>query len=307
MVKLTFFKSSLRRDVMEQELILPLNDHVFKSVFCQNLSLLRAFLVAVLGWPPEELDGLTVLDPALTPEYIDEKMAIVDLKAITGSGKIIHIEVQRRNQRTLWKRLLFYASRMVVRQMGSGSDYNNINQVTSIVLADFVLFDESEAWHHRIFLNDPITGAVLPGGMEFHILELPKMRKSDGTPLGNWIGFFNSRTKEQLMSIAQSDPTIREAVGIVKKLSGSERDRALADLMEKTRMDMEAMRDDGREEGIEIGLERGLEQGLEQGRQKMLVTARNMLQDKIEHAVIARWTGLSSDEIKNLAAELRVS
>ena len=261
--------------------------------------LLREFLAAVLDLPAEEFEGLTVLDPALTPEAIRGKKAIVDLRARTKSGKIIHIEVQRRNQRDLWKRFLFYASMMVVEQMESGAKYADINQVISIVLADFVLFDESEAYHHHIYSNDPITGAVLPEGTVFRVLELPKMRKSDGTPLGNWIEFFNSRTMEQLMSIAQSDPAIKEAAGTVIKLSGSERDRAIASYVEKARMDMEAWRDEGLEEGIEIGLA--------QGHQKMLATARNMLQDKIDHTVIAKWTGLSPDEINKIAAELGVS
>ena len=41
------------------------------------------------------------------------------------------------------------------------------------------------------------------------------------------------------------------------------------------------------------------------GRQEAkLAIAGNMLREKHEHAAIARWTGLSPDEIKKLAAEL---
>ena len=49
-----------------------------------------------------------------------------------------------------------------------------------------------------------------------------------------------------------------------------------------------------------------IEGGRQEGRQKMLATVSNLLQDKIEHTVIARWTGLSLGEINKLAAELGV-
>ena len=289
---------------MGKELLRPINDYVCKSIFYKNIPILKAFLVAVLGLPYEELDGLTVIDPVLTPDHIRGKKAVLDLKARTKAGKVIHIEVQRRNQQALWKRFMFYGAKMVVEQGRSGAGYNNINQVISIILTDFVMVDESEAWHHRLHLNDPVTGAVLLEGLEIHLLELPKIQEPDGTPLGNWMMFFNSITMEQLMTIAQSDPAIREAAGTVIKLSGDDRDREVALRMEMARMDAMALaaseRNEGRDEGIVEGIERGKQE-------EKFATARNMLQDKIEHAVIARWTGLSPGEINKLAAELGVN
>ena len=91
-----------------------------------------------------------------------------------------------------------------------------------------------------------------------------------------------------------ADEEIEKAWEAIKFLSANPVARRLAEAQEMHRRDMVDRIEGGREEGRQ------------EGRQKMLATASNMLQDKMEHAVIARWTGLSPGEINKLAAELGV-
>ena len=82
---------------------------------------------------------------------------------------------------------------MVVEQVKSGHRYEKINRVISILIVDFVLVKENDAYHNRFRLYDEKTGARFPDSIEINVLELPKVQESDGTPLGNWI--VNSKLK----------------------------------------------------------------------------------------------------------------
>ena len=54
----------------------------------------------------------------------------------------------------------------------------------------------------------------------------------------------------------------------------------------------------GRATGMQQGIEKGIEKGIEQGELKgKLETARNMLRESMEPELIAKFTGLSVEEI----------
>ena len=98
----------------------PTNDFVFKKVFGNNKTVLEDFLKAVLDLPGEEYKDLKVIDSCLNREFIEDKLGVLDIKINTASGKVIDVEVQVKPQRFIWKRMLFYTSKMVVEQMQAG-------------------------------------------------------------------------------------------------------------------------------------------------------------------------------------------
>jgi predicted transposase/invertase (TIGR01784 family) len=278
---------------LEQKPLSPTNDFVFKKVFGENLNILRDFLGAVLDLPAEEYKDLTVLDPNLEREYLDDKLGVLDVKVTTSSGKVLDIEVQVKPQRAIWKRLLFYTSKMVVEQVKSGYPYDRINRAITILIADFAMVQANSAYHNCFRLYDEKTGARFQDSFEINTLEIPKLNDADGTPLGNWMRFFSAKTEEDFMNVAQTSPAISDAWGVIKILSGDERARALADAREKHLMDMASYMDDARYEGRQEGVQEGV-----------MKVARNLLLKKMPHADVADATGLSLEEVKNLASGL---
>ena len=267
---------------MDVKPLSPTNDFVFKKVFGGNLAVLKDFLKAVLDLPAEEYKGLEVLDPNLDREFIEDKLGVLDVKVTTTTGKVVNIEVQIKPQRSIWSRMLFYTCKMLVGQVKSGHQYDRINRVISILIADFVMVKENDVYHNRFRLYDENTKARFPDSIEVNVLELPKMHEADGTPLGNWLRFLGARTVEEFMTVAQTNPAINEAWGVIKYLSGDEQARAMAEAREKARMDMDSWLGDARhEEKLEI--------------------ARNALRKKMVYADIAELTGLSLEEVKKLA------
>jgi predicted transposase/invertase (TIGR01784 family) len=95
------------------------------------------------------------------------------------------------------------------------------------------------------------------------------------------------------MNAAQASPAIEKAWGVIKVLSGDERARALAEAREKARMDLDSWLDDARYEGRQEG----------QQEEKREI-ARTALRKNMPHTVIADLTGLSLEELKQLAAAL---
>jgi predicted transposase/invertase (TIGR01784 family) len=262
---------------------------------------LEDFLKAVLDLPAEDYKRLTVVDPNLDREFIEDKLGVLDVKVHTGSGKVIDIEVQIKPQRAIWERMLFYTAKMVVEQVKSGYQYDQIHRVISILIADFVVVTENKAYHNRFRLYDENSGARFPGSIEINVLELPKIHEADGTPLGNWLRFLSAKTEGDFMAVAQTSPAINEAWGRIKVLSGDDRARALADAREKARMDLDSWLGDARYEGRQEGLQEGEQKGRQEG---IYSVAKNLLREKMPVETIARLTGLSLEDVKRLAAEL---
>ena len=271
----------------------PTNDFVFKKVFGENLTVLEDFLKAVLDLPAEEYKGLTVVDPNLDREFVEDKLGVLDVKVNTSSGKVIDVEVQVKPQRSIWKRVLFYTAKMVVEQVKSGYQYDQIRRAISILIADFVMVKENDAYHNRFRLYDENTRARFHDSIEINVLELPKTHAADGTPLGNWMRFFRATTEEDFMTVAQTSPAIDKAWGVIKVLSGDERTRALAEAREKARMDLDSWLGDARYEGRQEGLREG-----------RFEVARNALREKLPVETVVKLTGLSVEDITRLAADL---
>jgi len=286
---------------MELKPLSPTNDFVFKKVFGENLTVLEDFLKAVLDLPAKEYKGLTVVDPNLDREFVEDKLGVLDVKVNTSTGKVIDVEVQVKPQRSIWKRMLFYTAKMVVEQVKSGYQYDQMNRAISILIADFEMVKENSAYHNRFRLFDENTRARFPDSIEINVLELPKIHEADGTHLGNWLRFFRATTEEDFMTVAQTNPAIDEAWGVIKVLSGDERARALAEAREKARMDLDSWLGDARYDGRQEGLQEGRQEGRQEG---IFEVARNLLRKKMPHDDVVDATGLSLEEVKRLAAGL---
>jgi predicted transposase/invertase (TIGR01784 family) len=120
-----------------------------------------------------------------------------------------------------------------------------------------------------------------------------KARKDDKSHLNNWILFFQARTEEDFEMLAQTSPAIAEAWGVIKVLSGDERERAIAEAREKGRMDMLSYGSSERRAGMKEGRQEG-----------KLEVARNLLQMNMSFEDIAKATQLSLDEVSRLSASL---
>jgi predicted transposase/invertase (TIGR01784 family) len=278
---------------MDKKPLSPKNDFVFRKVFGENLTVLAGFLQAVLELPPEEYKGLEVLDPNLRPENIGEKHCILDIKLHTRNGNVIDIEVQIKFQDFIWKRIQYYSAKLLAEQAKSGDEYAYLPNVITILIADFIIIKENDTFHHCFRFYDEKAKVRFPDSMEIDILEIPKVREADDSQLSNWLRFFAANEKEEFEVLAQTNPAIAEAWGIIKHLSADESARMLAESREKALMDINSWVSGARREGRQEGRQEGV-----------YSVAKNLLREKMPAETIARLTALSLEEVKRLAADL---
>lgn len=281
---------------MKKKLLSPVNDHVFKRVFGKHLRVLAGFLSAVLEMPIDASD-IRVLDPNFRAERDDDKLGVLDVKVETRNG-VIDVEVQVQPHLHLKKRLLYYTSRMFVEQIDKGQNYGKLTRAVSIMIVDFELIKTDSAFHHRYRLYDQENRLEYSDALEINVLEIPKVREDETSPVSAWLRFFAAKTEDEFMSLAQTSPAMEEAWGVIKELSADERERLLAEDREKTRRDNAAYYETGLVEGIATGVEKGRAEGRMEERKNLVA---NMLAQGVSPEQISSFTGLTLGDVKALA------
>jgi predicted transposase/invertase (TIGR01784 family) len=275
---------------MTKDILPPKSDVVFKLLFGdqRNADLLSDFLKSVFRIDDEEFLEITIVDPHLLRKHPDKKLGIIDLKAKTKSGEIIHIEIQLTDIPQMPKRIVFYGAGLISEQINSGEEYGLIKRVISILIIDFRLIKKNSRYHNRFTLYDPQSATELTDILEIHTLELSKLPEKADNYLWNWLRFIRAESREDLDMVAQTSPMIKKAVGKLLELSQDERARMLFEAREKERRDNAAREHGAREEG--------------KAEEKMKI-AQKLLEQNISVEVIAKSTGLPLDKIEQLRDE----
>jgi predicted transposase/invertase (TIGR01784 family) len=200
------------------------------------------FLKSVVDLGEDEYEKIAVADPHLIREFVDDKLAIIDVKLHTKSGKIIHIEIQLKVPDEFKNRIVYYTAKLITEQIGDGGKFRNINKVISIIITDEPLIKESPRYHHRFTLTDIDTGVQLSDLIEIHTLELEKLPEhEDGTKLYDWAKFIDAETEEELDMLATRNPEFRQPVVKLRALSADEKTRDLYERRKKAELDRDML------------------------------------------------------------------
>jgi predicted transposase/invertase (TIGR01784 family) len=282
---------------VKKPLLLPRYDNIFKKIFGDkdNVDILRSLLSAVLDMPAKSFKTITIEDPNLRIEDGQaNKSPVLDLKLTLADGTGIDLELQVEAVAAMKKRVIFCTSKLVTEQLGAGKDYNTIHRVVTVVISYFDLTKNPSGYHHRFFLYDKKYDALFTNLFEIDIVELGKLPKADDkSPLWTWAEFFRVKTEEEFDMLAEKNVEVEKAVAIIKRLSGDERERRLAEKRELARMDMAVNLSGAYNEGVERGIEQGVEK-----------TARAALIKGFSIADVAAITGLDEEFVKNLKAAI---
>jgi predicted transposase/invertase (TIGR01784 family) len=304
---------------MADKILSPLGDHVFSFLFGdqRNITILKSFLKSVLDLPEEDYDTLTLVNPFLKRIWKGKKQGIVDVRVNTKSGRVIHVELQVEPGVKLRYRILYYACKLLWEQLKRGDEYQDLNQVVSIVICDHELIQEEKSCINDYGMRNKVSNKLFTDLLKVITIELPKVPMKEGTdPVWPWIQFFKSRTIEEFDMLARKHPEVKEAVTVLKKISWSEKHRQIAEAKRLAHWDeigrIEYAQEEARKKGLKAGLEEGLEKGLEKGRQEgeekavqkayreKLQIAQGMKELGISLENISAVTHLSREELANL-------
>jgi predicted transposase/invertase (TIGR01784 family) len=109
------------------------------------------------------------------------------------------------------------------------------------------------------------------------------------------------RNGEELEMLAKKHPEVGGAVAVLKTLSWSERRRLIREQKALWRTDIRIMKEDARAEGLAEGKAEGLAEGKAKGlAADKLEIAGRMKKDGVSAEIIAKYTGLSLEDIGKL-------
>jgi predicted transposase/invertase (TIGR01784 family) len=292
----------------KKSLLLPRYDRIFKKLFGskKNIRILRSLLSAVLDLPPESLKTITIEDPNLRMENKDaNKEPVLDLKLTLADGTNLDVELQVGSVTSMKERVVFYASKLIAEQIGAGDDYGGLHRSIIAVITYFDLTRDPSDYLHRFFLYDKKHDLIFTKLVEIDILEVKKLPKQeDGSLLWLWGKFFDAKTEEEFDMLAEKNEDVGKAVAIIKRLSGSERERRIAEIEEKRRRDIAAHEQALREEAVEEGMAEGMAKGMAEGMAKATeAIAVNLLRNGATPELVAKSTGLSVERILHLSEQ----
>ena len=284
-----FIKTELRGEVIKiKELLDPKLDYVFKRIFGHkgNEDITKSLISSILK---KDITELTLEgDKILEKDVLDEKIGILDIRAKIGENVNCDIEIQVIDQKNTEKRILFYASKMLIQSITKGKDYSTIKKSIAILIADYELGSLAEMkkysskWNFR---EEEYGNIILTDAIEIYIIEMPKLEKyPTGTVLDKWVKFIKNPKV-----IDMSEKEIKKAKEVLEEISQDEHARRLAELREKYIMDQQAI-----EEG---GYDKGLKKGKEQ---EKIEIAKKLLELGIEESKIIEATELTDKEIEKL-------
>ncbi|MDE7222996.1 MAG: Rpn family recombination-promoting nuclease/putative transposase, partial [Acetatifactor sp.] len=117
------------------------NDYLFRALLQRNNNVLKHLICVLLHLQPEDVNTVTIENPIVLGEAMDNKTFIMDIKVLLDNNAIINLEMQIVNYMNWPERSLSYLCRNFD-QLQSGQDYQETKPVIHIGFLDFTLFPE---------------------------------------------------------------------------------------------------------------------------------------------------------------------
>ena len=317
-------------DVIMAKYLDPKADLTFKKIFGEHKHLVISLLNALLPLEEDErVESIEYWPAEKIPDRTEaEKYSIVDVCCKDNNKREFIVEMQMTWTDSFKKRILLNASKAYVAQTGKGMNYASLQPVYALnfVNARF-LEDVDDYYHYYHLVHDKYTDKVIDG-LHLIFVELPKFKP---TTLAEkrmqvlWLRFLteiNENTKEvpaELLDNAE----VNEALEIVERAAFSDEEMwaydKFWDRVSTQRTYEEEIKQKAEEwvrqakakveqaeakvEQAEAKVEQAeakAEQAEAKAKLQKTESARTMKTDNMPIDLIAKYTGLSKEEIERL-------
>ena len=307
------------QDIRERY-INPYTDFGFKKLFGteMNKDLLISFLNALFRGH-EVIHDVTYLNREhLGASYIDRK-AIFDVYCENEQGEKFIVEMQKAEQAFFKDRSIYYATTPIRQQAPKGEWDYHLNEVYTVGILNFE-FPHGEypadSYRHEIKLKDVEDNHVFYDKLTFIYLEMPKFTKTEDellTLFDKWMFVLHNLYRLLERPKALQDRVFKKLFEQAEIARYSETERRqyeeskkvfwdnysvlkTAELKGEKRGEMKG-REEGRKEGRIEGRKEGKIEGRKEGKEEI---ARKMKADGMPNEVVAKYTGLTIDEIAEM-------
>ena len=217
------------------------------------------------------------------------------------------IEVQVTKQRSFFNRMLAYLAnqitdnlkRLKTDQNKTHTLYSMMDPVYCIAILENEHFDDDRAFHTlSLYDEETLTpvysdfqGSSQRPPMKFAFLELNKYNKDRITEyhLQKWFEFFSNKPFD-----IEIDPVIKEAEGLLDQTQWTKEEKRMFNQERRNRDLYEGAIAQAAYDGQQLGIK----QGIQKSKTEM---AKAMLKDKLDISFIVKYTGLTHQELQQLA------
>ena len=251
------------------------NDFMFKHSLGNDQDpgsfyLLKLFIEGILNI---SCKSITILNPDLVVENIEDKDMLLDIRVQTNNGDYVNIEMFSKNQ---YQRFQIYGASLLSRQEKEGDDYQkNITHVYQIIFIDDIdkanlkLYDRYESRNEEGKLEKYNLLTRVYVQMPYINLIKKQKKLEEFSEIEKGIYIFENGITDDIIRLKEDN----KVVEIMKeKIERFNQDEQLRDMAYKRSLnrwanerDKQDMYEKGKEEGIEEGIKQGIEQGLEMG------------------------------------------
>ncbi|MCX4080056.1 Rpn family recombination-promoting nuclease/putative transposase [Rickettsia rhipicephali] len=293
------------------ERITPRVDLAFKKIFGveENKDLLISLINSIVSKEDQIVD-VTLLNPYNPQNFRNDKLSILDIKALGESGKRFNIEIQITDEADYDKRALYYWAKLYTETLQASQDYSSLNKAISIHILNFTSIPETNKYHNVFHITEKDSGLLYFKDLELHTIELNKFSnnpneeladilKKVGNSLDIWSAFL---TRHDLLNSNNlpkklDNASLKKALTVldVMNFTSEERD-AYDDHLKWLRIEANTLkkyeaqaRVRGKVEGIQIGKT-----------EEKIAIARNLKRSGVAITIISESTGLTKKQIEEL-------
>ena len=274
--------------IQPEQILSPKLDVVFKMLFGseKNKHILKAFLSDMLEIPESDLHNITVKNPEIDPESINEKYYRLDLNIDIGKD-LINVELQIRYEEFFAERSLIYLAKLYSSQLDLGEEYSKTCPCIAVNIVDFLIFNQHDDFRSMFEMWDTEHQIKLTDKMQVYFFELKKIKTDIQEDIAAndrkrlWLQFIKSTTREEFEMLKHSEiEPITDAVNALYSMSTNEKIKETVRMRQKALNDKISELAAARREGIAEGEVKGRAEGRDEVIRKM--RARGMTESEIQ-------------------------
>ena len=256
------------------------NDFMFKHSLGNDQDpgsfyLLKLFIEGILNI---SCKSITILNPDLVVENIEDKDMLLDIRVQTNTGDYVNIEMQysafSKNQ---YQRFQIYGASLLSRQEKEGNDYQkNINHVYQIIFIDDIdkanlkLYDRYESRNEEGKLEKYNLLTRVYVQMPYINLIKKQKKLEEFSEIEKGIYIFENGITDDIIRLKEDNKVVEIMKEKIERFNQDEQLRDMAYKRSLNRWANERDKQDMYEKGKEEGIEEGIKQGIEQGKYNLI-------------------------------------
>ena len=275
------------------------NDFMFKHSLGNDQDpgsfyLLKLFIEGILNI---SCKSITILNPDLVVENIEDKDMLLDIRVQTNTGDYVNIEMFSKNQ---YQRFQIYGASLLSRQEKEGNDYQkNINHVYQIIFIDDIdkanlkLYDRYESRNEEGKLEKYNLLTRVYVQMPYINLIKKQKKLEEFSEIEKGIYIFENGITDDIIRLKEDN----KVVEIMKeKIERFNQDEQLRDMAYKRSLNRWANERD-KQDMYEKGKEEGIKQGIEQGKYNLIKQLFNKYYPKEDDSILENLNSEQYDKI----------